>query len=119
MRDFIKKQLQACKHVNITFSDNVYEYTIPQYTKPVFDIGKCYIIRIPQELVNNTTNVLAVNWNNGNAPKYPYLKVYISKALGKMLYVDSVYFDPETRNDLPEMFSGWLDSDTMALVATL
>jgi hypothetical protein len=69
--------------------------------------------------VNNSDSVLAVNWNNGSFPKTQYLKIYISKTLGNMIYVDSIGFDFDTKQDLSMMWSGWLDSSQLTQISAL
>ena len=70
-------------------------------------------------LVNNNQSVIATNWNNGSAPSYQYLKVYISKLLGKMAYVDSIGYDINTKQDINVLWSGWLPTEEITQVATL
>jgi hypothetical protein len=70
-------------------------------------------------IVNAADSVLAVNWNNGTCPKTQYLKIYISKAIGTMIYVDSIGFDFDTKQDLSMMWSGWLDSVQLTQISAL
>ena len=65
-------------------------------------------------------SVLAVNWNNGSCPKTQYLKVFVSKALGgNMIFVDSIGFDFDNKQDLNMMWSGWLDSSQLTQISAL
>ena len=70
-------------------------------------------------VVNAPDSVLAVNWNNGSCPKTQYLKIYISKIRGTMIYVDSIGFDFDTKQDLNLMWSGWLDSSQLTQISAL
>jgi hypothetical protein len=78
-----------------------------------------YLVQLPLELVNNTSSVVASNWNNGTAPKFQYLKVYVSRLLGKMVYVDSIGYDVNTRQDINTLWSGWLPTEEIMQLATL
>jgi hypothetical protein len=61
--------------------------------------------------------VVAVNYNNGTAPAYQYLKIFVSKSLGKMIYVDSLGFDPSTKQDINVLWSGWLPTEELKLIS--
>ena len=120
MSDYIKKQLQKCAWANLNnYDPNTNTYHIPKYSKPVFKVGGTYIVKIPADIVNNRDSILATNWNNGLAPKYQYLKIYISKMLGANIYVDSIGYDINTNQDINDIFSGWLDATTLEQIAIL
>jgi hypothetical protein len=90
MREIIKNQLLKCTYANLNnFNPETNTFYIPKYSKPQYVVGKMYLVQLPLELLNNSS-VIATNWNNGSAPKFQYLKVYVSKLLGKMVYVDSI-----------------------------
>ena len=87
--------------------------------KPQYVAGKMYLVQLPLSIVNNTSSVVAANWNNGTAPQFQYLKVYVSKLLGKMVYVDSIGYDVNTRQDINSLWSGWLPTEEIMQLATL
>ena len=109
MRELIKKQLAQVAYADLShFDETVGVFNIPKYSKPKFEVGKMYLVQVANELVDNTNNVLASNWNNGTAPKGAHLKIYINKMVGKMIYVDSLVFNMLTKADTTIMWSGWL-----------
>ena len=120
IRPIIKEQLDKCQFANLNNYDPATNtFIIPKYSQPTYDANKCYLVRLPLEVVNNPDSVLAANWNNGSFPTAQYLKIYISKTLGNMIYVDSIGFDFETKQDLPHMWSGWLSTADLTQVAAL
>jgi hypothetical protein len=109
MRELIKNQLKQCAYADLSnYNPEVGVFTIPKYSKPKYDVGKMYIVQVANELVNNNNSVVACNWNNSTSPKSNYLKIYVSKMVGKMIYVDSLVFNMETRSDTMILWSGWL-----------
>ena len=120
IRPIIKEQLEKCQFANLNNYDPVTNtFIIKKYLQPTYDVNKCYLVRLPVAVVNNNDSVLAVNWNNGSTPMTTYLKIYISKALGNMIYVDSIGFDFDTKQDLNIMWSGWLNTSELTQIASL
>ena len=120
MRELIRNQLLKCTYANLNnYNAETNTFYIPKYSKPQYVINKMYLIQLPGYLVNNSVSVIATNWNNGTAPRYSYLKVYVSKILGKMIYVDSIGYDINTRQDLNTMWSGWLPTEEIIQLAVL
>jgi hypothetical protein len=120
IRPLIKEQLEKCQFANLNNYDPATNtFIIKRYSQPTYDINKCYLVRLPTTIIDNNDSVLAVNWNNGTAPKTQYLKIYVSKTLGNMIYVDSAGFDVETKQDLNTMWSGWLNTSELTQIASL
>ena len=120
IRPLIKEQLEKCQFADLNnYDPNTNTFLIRKYCKPTYDIGRCYLVRLPAAIINNSDSVLATNWNNGASPRVQYLKIYISKAMGSMIYVDSIGFDFETKQDLNLRWSGWLDSSQLTQIAAL
>ena len=118
IRESIKKQLEACTFADLTnFDQNTNTYYIPKYNKPIYELNKCYLIKIPNCLIADTTSVLATNWNKNTAPQAEYIKAFVSKILGKMIYVDCVAYDFETKQDTNLYWSGWLPINEITQVA--
>ena len=110
----IEQQLKNCVFADLRKYDaenNI--YYIPRYTKPQYSIGKCYLIKLPGNIVNNPNSILATNWNNGTTPKHESYKAYVSKLIGKVAYMDCLAFDWENKVDLNDMWSGYLDTDEL------
>ena len=119
MREIIKNQLKQCNYADLShYDETAGVFNIPKYTKPIFTVGKMYIIQVANELVNNTNSVLASNWNNGTAPQSNVLKIYVSKIVGKMIYVDSLVFNMETRSEVMITWSGWLPTEQITQIGT-
>lgn len=120
IRRIIKEQLDKCQFADLNNYDaSTNTFLIKKYCQPTYELNKCYLVRLPNNIINNTDSVLAVNWNNGSCPKAQYLKIYISKILGTMIYVDSVGFDFDTKQDLQTMWSGWLNTAELTQITTL
>lgn len=116
----IEEQLRSCVYADLShFDANTNIYLIPKYTKPQYNINKCYLIKLPNFVINNTTSVLATNWNNGLAPKNEYYKAYISKMVGKMIYCDCLAYDFNNKCDLTEMWSGYLSVDEITQIGEI
>lgn len=120
MREIIKNQLLKCTYASLNNYDPATNtFYIPKYSKPQYAAGKMYLIQLPLELINNPSSVVAANWNSGTAPKFQYLKVYVSKLLCKMVYVDSIGYDINTQQDINSLWSGWLPTEEIVQLATL
>lgn len=120
IRQIIQDQLENCQFANLNnYDSRGNTFLIKKYSKPTYELNRCYLVKLPTNIVNKNDSVLAVNWNNGNSPSTQYLKTYISKIMGTMVYVDSIGFDFETKQDLNLMWSGWLDSSQLVQVAVL
>ena len=121
IRHLIKEQLKRCQFANLhNFNATTNTYLIPKYSQPTYKLNKCYLVKLPVNILNTSDSVLAVNWNNGSCPKTQYLKIFVSKALGgNMIFVDSIGFDFKTKQDLNLMWSGWLDSSQLIQISAL
>lgn len=120
IRHIIKEQLEKCQFADLNnYDQNTNTYLIKKYSKPTYDLNKCYLVKLPTSIINNGDSVLAVNWNNCTFPRTQYLKIYISKVLGNMIYVDSIGFDFDTKQDLNLMWSGWLNNLELTQIAAL
>ena len=120
IRPIIKEQLEKCQFADLNnFDPKTNTFIIQKYSKPTYELNHCYLVKLPISIVNKNDSVLAVNWNNGGCPSVQYLKIYISKIMGTMIYVDSVGFDFEAKQDLNTMWSGWLNSSELVQIAAL
>lgn len=120
IRKLVKQQLEDCAFADLSkFVPEANAYFIPKYSKPSYEIGKCYIITVADHIVNNHTSTTAVNWNQGGAPKYKNLKIFVSKTLGKNIYVDSIGYNLETNQEIIDVWSGWLNIDEISQISKL
>lgn len=120
MSRIIEEQLKKCVYADLShYDEETGIYRIPKYTKPQFLPGKCYIVRLPREILGDRTSVLATNWNNGSAPNMECCKAYVNKAMGKYIYADCLAYDWESGKELQDIWSGWLDLTTLTQLAAL
>lgn len=120
--EIIKKQLASCNYADLSdYDPNTRTYHIRKYTKPKYDPGCCYLVKLNLNLVNNTDSVLAANWNNGRAPTHQYYKIYVNKIMPayQLIDVDARVFDWEHQADGDEMFSGWLPINEITQLAKI
>jgi len=118
--EIVKKQLKKVNWADLSNFDPITNtYIIKKYSQPTYSIGKMYIVQVADQLVCNNNSVVATNWNNGTSPQYNYLKIYVSKILDKMIYVDSISYDTVHKKDLSLMWSGWLPVDNLIQIESL
>ena len=114
MNKIIQQQLEKTQIANLTnFNSETNSYIIPKYSQPRYEVGKCYIVKLSPDIINNTNSVLATNWNAGIAPVAAYYKIYVNTAAGKMIKVDGLEYNFEQQIDGTSMFSGWLNIDDL------
>ena len=120
IRPLIKEQLEKCQFADLNNYDaRTNTFLVKKYSKPTYELNHCYLVRLPLNIVNAADSVLAINWNSGSFPRTQYLKIYISKVMGTMIYVDSIGFDFDTKQDLNLMWSGWLNTSELTQIAML
>lgn len=120
IRPLIKEQLEKCQFADLNnYDQRINTFLIRKYCKPTYELNHCYLVRLPLSIINTSDSVLAVNWNQGNSPSTQYLKIYISKIMGPMIYVDSIGFDFDTKQDLNIMWSGWLNIQELTQISSL
>lgn len=116
MLKFTEEQLKKSAYVNLdkaVFDISDGTYFIKKYSQPVYLVDHCYIVQLFSELVNNATSNTAINWNSGSSPQTDYLKIFVSKKMGKMIYVDSIAVDKTFYNANGVVWSGWLPVDQL------
>ena len=117
IREYIKKQLAQCHFADLSNYDaETNTFKIKKYSKPTYDINHCYLIQLFPSLLD-PSSVVAVNWNSGALPPGPFLKAFVSKTLGNMIYVDSIVYDITTNTDTNQYWSGWLPIDELSQLA--
>ena len=121
MNKLIKAQLQKVSVANIgEFDDNSKEIFIPKYTQDRYEVGKYYLIMLDDTLLNNYNNpILVSNWNNNTYPKSKYMKVEVIKMMGKMICVNGIGYDINTKSNLCYTWSGWLPTASIKQVDKL
>lgn len=116
----VEEQLQKVHIADIrNYDPATLTFHIKKYSKPKYEKGRCYLVKVSNELINNTAHVVSVNWNAGRAPNHAYYKIYINAVMGKMIKIDGAAFDYDSNQDLDDMFSGWFDVDYIELIEEL
>lgn len=77
----------------------------------------CYLIHIKPSAFANIGVI--TNWNGGNKPLFTYMKVDISKRMGKMVKVTGLKHDNITGEDSSDFWSGWLCLDDLEVLKQL
>ena len=118
MNKIIKEQLNNIQVANMSnYNEDIYSFIIPKYTADRFEEDKCYLIQLDNSLIiDNKDSLLQSNWNNNTYPKYKYLKIDVSKVMGKMIKVNSIAYDYENKRDLNVLWSGWLPIDLIKII---
>ena len=118
--EIVKNQLKKVNWADLSnFDPTTNTYIIKKYSQPTYELNKMYIVHVADQLVCNNNSVIATNWNNGTSPQFSYLKIYVSKIMGKMIYVDSVSYDCLNKKDLSLMWSGWLPVENLTQLEVL
>lgn len=108
LREYTRKQLEKCVFADLSnFDLETNTFYIKKYSKPKFETQHCYLVSLLPELLE-ANSLVAANWNNGSVPPGRYLKIYVSRTNGVMIYVDSLVYDIEKNADTAVYWSGWL-----------
>lgn len=92
-------------------------YIIPKISSKRPKVDCCYIIRLDKSLlIADPNSVLSSNWNKGTFPKCEYYKVDVVKEVGKLIYVNGIGYDNQTKQDLDSYWSGWLPIQQVSIV---
>jgi hypothetical protein len=110
MNKLIKNELNKVSVADLSnYNKSKGEFLIPRIRKIRLEENSYYIIKLDSMLLNaSEMSVLSSNWNHGTFPPHTYLKVDVSKVLGKMVKVNSIAYDFENNKDLNSSWSGWL-----------
>ena len=124
MNPVIKRELEKVRIPLPEYDDNTTVLTILRRgaeeqvkTFPIH-VGKCYLIQLADYVLHEPPNfTLSSNWNNGVVPKSPFLKVQVSKVMGKMIQVDGSGFDTVRQVDCDDAYIGlWLPLASIGVV---
>ena len=114
----ILNQLEQVKEADIGEYDSLHHtFHIKKHVEKSFEYNTLYLVKLDKHLLNATDNDLLVsNWNNGKYPLHEYLKIAVSKKVGKMIYVYGVYHDIDSKCDTGEDFEGWLPTEQLEII---
>ena len=118
MNKVIKEQLKKVQVADLSgMMNNPHCFVVPKYNADRFVENKCYLIELNDSLIyDNKDSLLQCNWNRGTYPRYKYLKVDVSRVMGKMIQVNSIAYDMNTGRDINDMWSGWLPIDLIKII---
>lgn len=109
MNKIIKSELGKVDSVKIDFDDNTTKIFIPKKVEVKISPGEVYLIKLSDYMLNPPDNdVININWNMGNIPKFKYYKSEINKVSGNMVNITGVGYDISTNSDINQVWSGWL-----------
>ena len=111
----IEQQLKKLEYADISnFDAATNTYIIPKKVDIKIEEDKCYLIQLLPTLFKN--EVLKTNWNAGSMPMYNYMKIDVSKIIGKMIKVVGTGYDIETQTDISSFWSGWLSTQDIKVI---
>ncbi len=110
MNKIIEEQLKKVRVADLSdYNPLDNEYHIPKMNQIRFSVNSCYIVRLKDNLLRSeTSQVLSSNWNKGSIPPCKCLKIDVCKVLGKLINVNGLGYDEESKKDLDVIWSGWL-----------
>lgn len=118
MNKLVEAQLAKVQTADLSqFDKENNAYFIPQKKSIKIEENNCYLIKLSDTIFSN--EALKTNWNNGNMPKYSYLKIDVSKIIAKMIKVVGVGYDFEKQEDIPYFWNGWLTTNEIEVLEKL
>ena len=124
MNPLIKTQLNKIRTVRLPeFDDNTTHLNIPMRTNSdpiVVEQDKCYIIQVEDYILNPPDGfTLHTNWNGNKIPKHKFMKVDVTKIMGKMIKVNSIGYDMFNGTNINDMWEGWLPEKSNTVIERL
>lgn len=124
MNPLIKTQLNKIRTVRLPeFDDNTTHLDIPMRTNSdpiVVEQDKCYIIQVEDYILNPPDGfTLHTNWNGNKIPKHKFMKVDVTKIMGKMIKVNSIGYDMFNGTNINDMWEGWLPEKSITVIERL
>jgi hypothetical protein len=81
---------------------------------------ECYIVSVDDYIINPPDGfTLHTNWNGNKIPKHKYMKIDVTKIMGKMVKVNSIGYDVENKTNINEMWEGWLPESSITVIERL
>ena len=117
----IEEQLSKVMVADLSnYEKDTNTYFIPKVSTPCFDVDKCYIIALNDNIIGQNENSLLIsNWNNGSYPTEKYYIVDIVKKLGKMIKVVGLGYDMDKKSSNNISWNGWLPTTELKIIETL
>lgn len=109
MNKIIEDQLnksQAFKRATYNKESNSYIIKKNVTIKPV--INNSYFIEIDDNIIDNNTNILAINWNKGKAPSNKYYIIDILNIISNYIYCIGIPCNEEKTKVNNKIWEGYL-----------
>lgn len=121
MNKLIKDELKKVQVASIPeYNNDTEEIFIPKFKQTKVEENSYYLIKLDDAIMSPVGgSTLAANWNRGTIPQYKYMKVDVSKVVGKMIQVTGIGYDHEHDTDLNGMWSGWLPLTSIEIIKKL
>ena len=124
MNPLIKAQLEKVRTVKLpVFDENTTEMIISKGSKSdelFLEQDKCYLISVEDYILHPPEGfTLHTNWNNGKIPTHKFMKVDVSKIMGKMVKVNALGYDMKSQEDTTDMWDGWLPLKSITILEVL
>lgn len=118
MNKIIEEQLKKVEVADLSdYNSLTGTYFIKKRVDVKIEEDKCYLIRLKPTAFTNYA--VLVNWNKGNNPIYEYMKIDVSKKMGKMIKVVGIKYDYANQKDDQGFWSGWLLIDDLEVISKL
>lgn len=124
MNPLIKDQLSKVQRAVLSeYDDDSTHITVERgvvRATSCLQVDHCYLISVEDYILNPPEGfTLHTNWNNNVAPKHKFMKVDVTKIMGKMVCVNSVGVDMKTHTDTRDMWTGWLPQKSIKIIERL
>lgn len=124
MNNIIKAQLERCSVADIPpINDDLQHFVVKKkvrLTASDLQVNHYYILELADYILNEPEGfTLSSNWNKGVVPKSKHLKCCITKRMGKMVFVEGIGFDLDTKTDNSDSFNGWLPAAGIKVIGEL
>ena len=113
MSDKLCKQLKLVTAVDL--SDIPDDFNVLQIDKQEtlltadVQVGGCYLIELEDYIIHPSENfTLHKNWNNGIVPTQKCMRIIVTAVMGKMIKIEGMGFDIKTKENVGEVWTGWL-----------
>lgn len=110
MNKFVKEQLLKVQTAQLPeYNDDSTEIIIPKLQQDRYLVGGFYLVKLEDILLNpNGSPLLVSNYNHGTYPRSKYMKVDVIKTVGKMICVNGIGYDIDTKQNTSYTWGGWL-----------
>ena len=123
MNPLIKVQLDKIRGVDLPpYDDNTLTINIERMSHSSNELkqDECYLISVEDYILNPPDGfTLHTNWNGNKIPKHKFMKVDVTKIMGKMIKVNSIGYDMFNNTNINDMWEGWLPEKSITVIERL